>query len=154
MRMKVDLLKEFIVKLNIMVENCEKIRNDDILMDKIDMREINNRSISIHDDACFFYDGYHNFFTMFWDDETLTLDDDLLESIFPRNEFDPIILCLEQPDLRKYDTEIIKKVIAFCDDISERIKIHSRTQKPVLLLECSQMAVQEGLSSNAKLCSK
>ena len=125
--MKADLLKEFIIKLNIMISNCEKIWNDNNLRAKIDLKEINNRKVSIHEDACFFYEGTFNFFVIDWSDETLTLYDNLLETIIPRNEFDPIILCLEQPNLRKYEIETIKKVIEFCDDISERIKIYSRT---------------------------
>ena len=138
--MKANLLKEFIVKLNIMIENCEKICNDESLMDKIDCKEINNRSISIYEDACFFYGGYDNFFMMLWTDETLTLDDNLLETIIPRNEFDPIILCLEHPNLRKYEIETIKKVIAFCDDISERIITHSRTYKHLTHHKPSRMS--------------
>ena len=127
--MKADLLKDFIEKLNIMIENCEKIWNDKYLMKNVDLKIINNRKISIHEDACFFYKNgdRDNFFVIDWNNTTLTLDSFMLETTIPRNELDLILLCLESPTLRNYNTETIKEVICLCDDISERIKIHSRT---------------------------
>ena len=127
--MKADLIKNFIEKLNIMIENCEKIRNDEYLMKNVDLKTINNKKISIYEDACFFYKNgdRDNFFVIDWNNTTLVLNNSILETTIPRNELDPIVLCLESPTLRNYDMETIKEVIDLCDDISELIKLYSKT---------------------------
>ena len=118
--MKVDILREFIEKLNSFIRDVVSISKDSKLQTQL------FRSIRIfgsspgYNEGCFLYEESRVFFRYSWNKDKIFIsknkDIDQITS-FRRNEFDPIILCLEEPNLRKFTDEYMLEAISNMEEI-------------------------------------
>lgn len=130
--MRTDILGEFIEKLNSFIGDVVSISNDSDLQNQL------FRSIRIFgsspgfNEGCFLYEGSRVFFRFTWNKDKIFIsknkDVDQITS-FRRNELDPIILCLEQPNLRKFTDEYMTEAISAMKEIRNRIVSYNQSKQ-------------------------
>ena len=123
---RTDLIEEFIRKLDIFIFDCEKISHDQYLMENIDGRTSSRGRISVYHDRCFLYLNSKETLLISWNDiiNEMYFYADMSGFSFRRNELDPVLLCLEQPKLRKINDGILSTIVGMFDKISEEIKFY------------------------------
>ena len=126
--MRTDILREFMEKLNSFIGDCEKIRKDDHLYGEIDCKPHRCGRVSIYESNCYLYTVKERYYIQ-WDCHDIIVyfsyDKQYTKKvIFKRNEFDPIILCLEQPNLRKVNNGTLSSILELFDAISDKIKFY------------------------------
>ena len=130
--MKIDLIGEFIEKLNSFIDDVGAISENYKLSNEL------RNFIRIfgftpgYNEGCYLYDINGMFFRYSWNIEKIFIgknkDFDQITS-FRRNEYDPIILCLEQPNLRNLSVDLINHVTSKMEEIHNKIIFHNQFTK-------------------------
>lgn len=130
--MKIDTLREFIEKINSFIGDVVSISKDSYLQNQL-FHEIRIFGSSPgFNEGCFLYERSRVFFRYTWNKDKIFIsknkDVDQITS-FRRNEFDPIVLCLEQPNLRKFTDEYMLEAISAIKEIRNRIVSYNQSKQ-------------------------
>lgn len=131
--MRADLIGKFIEKLDIFISDCEIINEDDYLFKKIDCTLNSSGWVSIYDCRTFLYPKNSEKIEISWSDDSIEIyiSYPVSSTSFRRNELDPIILCLEQPDLRKFTPDFMNKVIPVMEEVHNKIDFYNQSKEGI-----------------------
>ena len=130
--MKIDLIGKFIENLNSFIHDVRAISENYELTSELRNFIRIFGSTPGYNEGCYLYDINGMFFRYTWNIEKIFIgknkDFDQITS-FRRNEFDPIILCLEQPNLRNLSVDLINQVTSKMEEIHNKIISHNQLTK-------------------------
>ena len=131
--MRIDLIGKFIEKLDIFISDCEIINEDGYLMEHIDCTLNSSGWVSIYQYKSFLYPKNSEKIKVSWCDDLIEIyiSYPVSSTSFRRNELDPIILCLEQPNLRKFTDEFMNKVISIVEEIHNKIIVCNQSKEDI-----------------------